>query len=81
MQQFTSKYKDQIYGVISGFDRLVFNPAPLHVDFALVKSTKITERLTWQVRADAFELFNHPNFSQPGASPTNDSLVLRPSRY
>jgi outer membrane receptor protein involved in Fe transport len=53
---------------------VVIGPGFANVDFALVKSTKITERLTWQVRADAFDLFNHPNFSQPGASPTNDSL-------
>ena len=53
---------------------MVIGPGFANVDFALVKSTKITERMTWQVRADAFDLFNHPNFSQPGASPTNDSL-------
>jgi hypothetical protein len=33
MQQFTSKYKDQIYGVISGFDRLVFRGAPRRVSY------------------------------------------------
>jgi hypothetical protein len=33
MQQFTSKYKDQIHGVISGFDRLVFRGAPRRVSY------------------------------------------------
>ncbi len=38
------------------------------VDLALVKNTKITGRITWQIRADAFDLLNHSNFSQTGAS-------------
>ena len=53
---------------------VVIGPGFANVDFALVKNTKITERLTWQIRADAFDLLNHPNFTQPGASATNDSL-------
>jgi hypothetical protein len=35
------------------------------VDFALWKDTKITERVTWQIRADAFDLLNHANFFNP----------------
>ena len=53
---------------------VVIGPGFANVDFSLVKNTKLTERLTWQVRADAFNLLNHPNFSQPGASATNDAL-------
>lgn len=34
-------------------------------DFALAKDTKLTERVTMQLRADFFNLFNHPNFSNP----------------
>jgi outer membrane receptor protein involved in Fe transport len=34
-------------------------------DFSLAKDTKLTERLTMQLRADIFNLFNHPNFSNP----------------
>src|SRR5215510_8512238 len=32
---------------------------------ALAKNTKLTERINLQVRCDAFDLFNHPNFGQP----------------
>jgi Carboxypeptidase regulatory-like domain/TonB dependent receptor len=34
-------------------------------DFAIFKNTQITERLGVQVRADFFNLLNHPNFSSP----------------
>lgn len=34
-------------------------------DFSLVKDTAITERVTMQLRIDAFNLFNHPNFANP----------------
>jgi hypothetical protein len=35
------------------------------VDFSLIKKTRITERLRAEFRAEAFDLFNHPNFGQP----------------
>jgi hypothetical protein len=34
-------------------------------DFSLVKDTPITEHVTMQLRIDAFNLFNHPNFANP----------------
>ncbi len=34
-------------------------------DFALYKNTTITERLTMQLRADIFNVLNHPNFANP----------------
>jgi hypothetical protein len=44
---------------------VVIGPGFYNVDFAIVKNTKITERLTWQIRADAFDLLNKANFTQP----------------
>ena len=35
------------------------------VDFSLVKNTHIGERMNVQFRADIFNIFNHPNFSNP----------------
>jgi hypothetical protein len=53
----------------TGFGNLgrnvVIGPGFANVDFALVKNTKITEKLTWQIRADAFDLLNATNFTQP----------------
>jgi hypothetical protein len=53
---------------------VVIGPGFANLDLSLVKNTKITEKLTWQLRADAFNLPNRPNFQQPGASNTNDAL-------
>jgi hypothetical protein len=35
------------------------------IDFAISKNTAVTERVSLQFRAEAFNLFNHPNFGQP----------------
>lgn len=35
------------------------------IDFAVSKLTAIKERVSLQFRAEAFNLFNHPNFAQP----------------
>ena len=35
------------------------------IDFAVSKNTAIKERVSLQFRAEAFNLFNHPNFGQP----------------
>jgi len=34
-------------------------------DLGLAKDTKLSERVTMQVRIDAFNVFNHPNFANP----------------
>ncbi|MBZ5611572.1 MAG: TonB-dependent receptor [Acidobacteriia bacterium] len=46
----------------------IYGPGFTNVDLALVKNTKITEKVTWQIRADAFDLLNVVNFTQPVAS-------------
>ena len=38
------------------------------VDMALLKTTRITERVTMQFRAEVFNLFNRTNLSLPVAS-------------
>jgi hypothetical protein len=38
------------------------------VDLALIKNTKVTERMNVQFRADAFDILNHPNYGQPSGT-------------
>ncbi len=40
-------------------------PAFKELNFSISKSTPLTERLTLQFRVEFFNLFNHPNFSNP----------------
>ena len=43
-------------------------PGFWNVDFSLFKNFPIRERASFQFRAEAFDLFNHPNLSNPNAS-------------
>lgn len=43
----------------------IFGPGFEDVDFSLEKNTTFHQRYTVQVRADAFNVMNHPNFGQP----------------
>ncbi len=40
-------------------------PSYKNVDFSLFKDTPITEKVKLQLRAEIFNIFNHPNFSNP----------------
>jgi len=42
-----------------------YAPGFKNFDFSLVKNNKLTEKVTMQLRADFFNIFNHPNFSNP----------------
>jgi hypothetical protein len=45
---------------------VVEGPGFSNLDLNLTKTTRITERLTWEFRADAFDVLNHANFNNPG---------------
>jgi hypothetical protein len=64
----------------TGFGNLGRNaftgPGFTDVDLSAVKNTKLTERMNLQFRVDAFDLFNHPNFGQPGPFSGATSSVL-----
>jgi outer membrane receptor protein involved in Fe transport len=44
----------------------IIGPGFNNVDFSLIKKTKINERFSHEMRFEAFDLLNHPNFGQPG---------------
>ncbi|MFZ0213683.1 MAG: carboxypeptidase regulatory-like domain-containing protein [Candidatus Acidiferrales bacterium] len=43
----------------------IIGPDFVDTDFSLIKDTKITERVSSEFRAEAFDIFNHPNFGDP----------------
>ncbi len=38
------------------------------IDFSVAKDTHITERVVFNLRTDAFNILNHPNFGQPSSN-------------
>jgi hypothetical protein len=56
--------------IASGFGSLgrnvVIGPGFNNTDFSVIKNTWLSEDLRVQFRAEFFDLFNHPNFGQPG---------------
>ena len=48
-----------------------FNPGFSDVDFSLIKDTKITEKVTFQLRAEMFNIFNRINLAPVGAPQTS----------
>jgi hypothetical protein len=54
----------------------IIGPDFKNMDFSLSKTTKITERLSHEVRVESFDLFNHPNFGNPGTSATVPSTTF-----
>jgi hypothetical protein len=69
------------------------NPNYFDWDFALVKNTKLTEQLNMELRAEFFDIVNHPNFivgpqvlnwsvaAQINPTNPNYSLLSTPSAY
>ena len=47
---------------------IVFGPRLANVDLSAIKNTHITERVTFQLRAEFFNFANHPNFGQPAST-------------
>jgi hypothetical protein len=47
---------------------IVFGPKLANVDLSAIKTTRLTERVTFQLRAEFFNFLNHPNFGQPAST-------------
>ena len=45
-----------------------------NVDLSLMKNTRITETMRFQIRLEAINAFNHPYYPAPGVSPGSNTL-------
>ena len=69
----------------------IYGPRFWNLDFAISKDTPITERVRLQLRAEFFNIFNHPNFALPEffinpafqdlGSPGSPNIVQNPTAY
>ena len=53
-------------------------PSTKNLDFSVFRNFRLTEKLNLQFRAEAFNLFNHPNFNLPDnflGSPTFGQIL------
>ena len=53
----------------------LYYPGVENVDVGLQKRTKVSERLGFVLRTDAFNIINHPNLGQPSATFTPESAA------
>lgn len=55
---------------------VVIGPGFSNLDVALVRNFKIREHLNFQLRADAYDIFNHPNFTNPVTTVPSTTLGI-----
>ena len=57
----------------------IYGPKYWDLDFAVEKNTPLTEHVNLQLRAEFFNLFNHPNFALPNwfVSPGSPGLITQ----
>jgi len=54
------------YGTFGDLGRnAIYGPAYRNWDFSITKNTHLTEKLNLQLRAECFNILNHPNFALP----------------
>jgi hypothetical protein len=64
------------YGTAGNLGRNnMIGPGYAETDIGITKNTRITERVSLQFRAEIFNIFNHPNFSVPGAFGVGPQII------
>lgn len=65
-------FAPETYGGFGTANRRFFHgPGFLNTDFALEKTTRVTESTSFQVRAEFFNIFNHTQFNNPSGDYSN----------
>lgn len=69
-------FSPSAYGTIGNLGRnSLVGPGFANTDFAVLKNTKVSERLSLQFRAELFNIFNHPNFNFPSTGVFNAGSI------
>ena len=64
------------FGTFGNLGRNTFRGPRLdNLDFSITKATKINERISFQIRAEFFNVLNHPHFSNPATLFNTDPSV------
>ena len=53
-----------------------YGPSYVDFDVSIAKKMQITERIGWELRFEGYNIFNHPNFLNPGADSAHQGNVL-----
>jgi Carboxypeptidase regulatory-like domain/TonB dependent receptor len=80
------------YGTFGNLGRdAIYGPGYRNWDFSITKITRISERLSLQLRAEFFNILNHPNFALPAhtiipglidnGTPGNPQIAPNPAAY
>lgn len=65
----TAAFSQPDFGTFGNLGRdSIYGPRYWNVDFSVSKNTMITGRIGLQLRAEFFNIFNHPNFALPGGA-------------
>lgn len=65
----TAAFSQPDFGTFGDLGRdSIYGPKYWNVDFSVSKNTMITDRVGLQLRAEFFNIFNHPNFALPNGS-------------
>jgi hypothetical protein len=65
----TGSTAPSVYTGLGAMQRNAFTgPGYADLDLSGEKDTKLTEHVSFQLRADAFDILNHPNFGQPSGN-------------
>ena len=65
----TGLFSQDALGQLGNSNRRFFHgPGIINFNTALVKNTPITEEISTQFRAEFFNVFNHPQFENPGGN-------------
>lgn len=62
------------FNLQKGIRDLIYNPGFNNVNLGLFKKFAINERMGFQFRAEAFNAFNHPNWSGSDTNPTSSTF-------